>query len=100
MSPNWPVYDKRMIDHPQLLSIFPDYFARLGGPAGRRLWLDHGTEMMDAGMAPHQSSWAVRVSRQGCRRGCDLEARIYQGAGNAFAKTAVLMDELLSWLLS
>lgn len=100
MSPNWPIYDKRMIDHPQLLSIWPDYFARLGGPAGRRLWLDHGTEMMDAGMAQHQTRIARRLADLGWRRGCDLEARIYQGAGHAFAKTAVQMDELLTWLLT
>jgi predicted alpha/beta superfamily hydrolase len=48
MSPNWPIYNQHMIDHPQLLSIWPDYFARLGAPPGRRLWLDHGTQMMDA----------------------------------------------------
>jgi hypothetical protein len=100
MSPNWPIYDKSMIDHPQLLSIWPDYFAQLGGPAGRRLWLDHGTEMMDAGMAPHQMQIARRLADLGWRRGCDLEARVYRGAGHAFAQTAVQMDELLTWLLA
>lgn len=100
MSPNWPIYDKRMIDHPQLLSLWPDYFARLGAPRGRRLWLDHGTEMMDAGMAPHQIGIARRLAGLGWRRGRDLETRVHQGAGHAFAKTAVQMDELLTWLLA
>ncbi len=100
MSPNWPIYDVRMIDHPQLLSIWPDYFARLGAPAGRRLWLDHGTLMMDAGMAPHQTGIARRLAELGWRRGRDLETRVYQGAGHAFAQTAVQMDELLIWLLA
>ena len=100
MSPNWPVYDKRMIDHPQLLSIWPDYFGRLGAPAGRRLWLDHGTEMMDAGMAPHQINIARRLTRLGWRRGRNLEARVYKGAGHAFAESAAQMDELLVWLLA
>ncbi len=99
MSPNWPIYDKRMIEHPQLLSIWPDYFARLGAPVGRRLWLDHGTRMMDAGMAPHQIGIARRLAELGWRRGCDLETRVYQGAGHAFAETAVQMDDLLAWLL-
>ena len=62
MSPNWPIYDKRMIDHPQLLSLWPAYFAQLGAPAGRKLWLDHGTKMMDAGMAPHQIMIARRLA--------------------------------------
>jgi hypothetical protein len=100
MSPNWPIYDKRMIDHPQLLSIWPDYFARLGAPRGRRLWLDHGTKMMDAGMAPHQIGIARRLAALGWRRGRNLEARVHQGAGHAFASTAAQMDELLVWLLA
>jgi hypothetical protein len=100
MSPNWPIYDKHMIDHPQLLTVWPDYFARLGAPAGRRLWLDHGTLMMDAGMAPHQVNITRRLAKLGWRRGRNLETRVYQGAGHAFAKSAVQMDELLAWLLA
>ena len=100
VSPQWPVYDERFIEHPQLLSIWPAYFARLGAPAGRRLWLDHGTEMMDAGMAPHQIGIARRLAELGWRRGDNLETRVYRGAGHAFAQTAVQMDELLAWLLA
>lgn len=99
MSPNWPIYDARFIEHPQLLSIWPEYFARLGAPAGRRLWLDHGTLMMDAGMAPHQIGIAERLAELGWRRSRNLETRVYQGAGHAFAQTAVQMDEVLAWLL-
>ena len=100
MSPNWPIYDARMIDHPQLLALWPEYFARLGAPAGRKLWLDHGTEMMDAGMAPHQLNIARRLTELGWRPGENLETRVYQGAGHAFAETAVQMDSLLAWLLA
>lgn len=100
MSPNWAIYDVRMIDHPQLLSLWPAYFARLGAPRGRRLWLDHGTRMMDAGMAPHQTGIARRLVGLGWRPGRDLKARVYQGAGHAYAETAVQMDELLAWLLA
>ena len=99
MSPNWPIYDERFIEHPQLLSIWPTYFARLGPPAGRRLWLDHGTKMMDAGMARHQIGIARRLERLGWRRRSNLETRVYQDAGHAFAKTATQMDEVLAWLL-
>jgi predicted alpha/beta superfamily hydrolase len=100
MSPNWPIYDKRFIDHPQLRSLWPDYFAQLGRPAGRRLWLDHGTKMMDAGMAPHQSAIARQLAKLGWRRGRNLQTRVYEGAGHAYAETAVQMDELLAWLLA
>lgn len=99
MSPNWPIYDKRMIDHPLLPSLWARYFAQLGAPAGRRLWLDHGTKMMDAGMAPHQSAIAQRLVDLGWRRGCNLSTRVYD-AGHAYAETAAQMDEMLAWLLA
>lgn len=99
ISPQWPIYDVRMIEHPQLLAIWPAYFARLGAPAGRRLWLDHGTRMIDAGMAPHQIGIARRLVELGWRPGRDLETRVYEGAGHAFARSAVQMDEVLAWLL-
>jgi hypothetical protein len=99
ISPQWPIYDERFIEHPRLLSIWPRYFARLGPPAGRRLWLDHGTRMIDAGMAPHQIGIAQRLEQLGWRRGRDLAARVHRGAGHAFAQTAVQMDEVLTWLL-
>ena len=100
MSPNWPIYDRRMIDHPQLLSLWPAYFAKLGAPRGRRLWLDHGTKMMDAGMAPHQAGIARQLTKQGWRPGRNLQTRVYQGAGHAYAETAVQMDEVLTWVLA
>lgn len=100
LSPNWPVYDDRFIDHDQLLSIWPSYFGRLGSPEGRRLWLDHGTEMMDAGMAPHQTNIAAGLIDLGWERGCKLQTRVYQDAGHAFAQTAVQMNEVLAWLLA
>ena len=99
MSPNWPVYDERMIDHPQLLELWPEFFSRLGAPKGRKLWLDHGTEMMDAGMAPHQIRIAEKLVQLGWRPGRNLQSRVYKGAGHAFAQTAVQMDEVLTWLL-
>ncbi len=99
MSPNWPIYDKNMVDHAGLPALWADYFGQLGGPAGRKLWLDHGTEMMDAGMAPHQSAIAQRLTDLGWQRGRDLQTRVYQ-AGHAFAQTAAQMDELLAWLLA
>lgn len=99
ISPNWPIYDERMIDHPQLPSTWATYFAQLGSPAGRRLWLDHGTEMMDAGLAPHQSAIAESLTKLGWHRGCNLQTRVYE-AGHAFAQTATQMDEMLAWLLA
>lgn len=100
MSPNWPIYDVSMTDHPQLLSIWPAYFAQLGAPRGRKLWLDHGTKMMDAGMAPHQAGIARQLAKLGWSPSRNLKTRVYEGAGHAFADTAVQMDDVLTWLLA
>lgn len=99
MSPNWAIYDNRMIDLPGLPQVWSDYFSKLGAPDGRRLWLDHGTKMMDAGMVPHQRAIADRLVSMGWQRGCNLQTRVYD-AGHAFAQTAVQMDEVLAWLLA
>ncbi len=99
MSPNWAIYDERFIDHESLPTLWSEYFSQLGAPDGRRLWLDHGTEMMDAGMRPHQVAIAGSLADLGWRRGCNLQTRIYE-AGHAFAETAVQMDEVLAWLLA
>jgi hypothetical protein len=88
-----------MVDHPGLPAMWAAYFAQLGRPAGRRLWLDHGTQMMDAGMAPHQSAIARRLTALGWRRGRNLQTKVYE-AGHAFAETATQMDEVLAWLLA
>jgi predicted alpha/beta superfamily hydrolase len=100
MSPNWPIYNKDMIDIPELPELWSDYFARLGAPEKRRLWLDHGTRMMDAGMGPHQRAIAERLGSLGWKTGRNLKTQVYKGAGHAFAETAVQMDDLLSWLLA
>lgn len=99
MSPNWAIYDQRMIDHARLPEVWGEYFAALGAPASRRLWLDHGTEMMDAGMVPHQKAIAQSLASLGWARGCNLQTRVYE-AGHAFAQTAYQMDEVLAWLLA
>lgn len=99
MSPNWAIYDKRFVDHPSLPGLWQDYFSSLGPPEGRRFWLDHGTEMMDAGMVRHQLAIAEAMTNLGWQRGCNLQTRVYD-AGHAFAQTAVQMDEVLAWLLA
>ncbi len=99
MSPNWAIYDERFIDHPSLPETWQNYFSSLGPPEGRRFWLDHGTQMMDAGMVPHQLAIAEAMTELGWQRGCNLQTRVYD-AGHAFAQTAFQMDEVLAWLLA
>ena len=99
MSPNWAFYDERFIDYPALPQLWAEYFAQVGAPNGRRLWLDHGTQMMDAGMVPHQRAIAGTLKELGWVPGCNVQTRVYE-AGHAFANTATQMDEVLAWILA
>jgi enterochelin esterase-like enzyme len=100
ISPQWPLYDVRMVDYPALLTAWPAYFARLGAPEGRKLWLDHGTTMIDAGFGPYQTAIARQLEANGWRRGRNLEARVHQGGAHIWSDWAAHMDELLTWLLN
>lgn len=98
MSPNWAIYDERFLNHEALPGLWGKYFAQLGAANGRRIWLDHGSKMMDAGMLPHQKAIAGALTHLGWERGCNLQTRIYD-TGHAFAQTAVQLDDMLAWLL-
>jgi NaMN:DMB phosphoribosyltransferase len=56
--------------------------------------------MMDAGMAPHQVGIAQQLTKLGWSPGLNLQVRVHEGAGHAFADTAVQMDAILTWLLA
>ncbi len=99
ISPQWPLYDRHMIEYPQLLAAWPDYFAAVGRPAGRRLWLEHGTTMIDAGMGQHQQAIVRRLEAMGWRRGTDFEARAYEGGAHTWPEWAAHMDDILTFLL-
>jgi enterochelin esterase-like enzyme len=101
ISPQWPLYDKSMKDYPSLLRAWPAYFARVGPPTtGRKLWLDHGTTMIDAGFGPYQEAIARQLETMGWRRGANIEARVHEGGAHDWAAWAAHMDELLAWLLN
>ena len=99
MSPNWAFYDERFIDYPALPQLWAEYFVQVGAPNERRLWLDHGTQMMDAGMVPHQRAIAGTLKELSWVPGCNVQTRVYE-AGHAFANTAAQMDEVLAWILA
>lgn len=100
ISPQWPLYDQEMKDYPEMLRAWPEYFARVGRPAGRKLWLDHGTTMIDAGYGPYQEAIARQLESMGWRRGTNLEARVHEGGAHLWADWIAHMDELLVWLLN
>lgn len=99
ISPQWPLYDVDMIDFPELPKAWAAYFKRLGPPAGRKVWLEHGTTMIDAGMGAHQQAIVRQLKAMGWKEGINVQARVYQGGAHTPADWISHMDEMLSWLL-
>jgi predicted alpha/beta superfamily hydrolase len=73
---------------------------QLGTPRGRKLWMDHGTLMLDEHYAPYQQVIDAEVKRLGWRSGKDVESRVYQGAGHEENAWATRLDDIFAWLLS
>jgi predicted alpha/beta superfamily hydrolase len=73
---------------------------RLGAPGGRKLWMDHGTETLDASYAPYQAVLDEGVGKAGWVRGKDFETRVFKGTPHEENAWAVRLPEILGWLLS
>lgn len=73
---------------------------RLGAPQGRKLWMDHGTETLDASYAPYQAVLDSSVASAGWNRGKDFESRVFKGTAHEENAWAARLPEILGWLLS
>lgn len=73
--------------------------ARLGKPAGRKLWMDHGTRTLDANYGPWQDAIDARLVKLGWKKGRDFESRTYPGAAHEENAWAARLDDMLGWLL-
>lgn len=72
--------------------------AHLGPPGARRIWMDHGTEMLDASYAPWQRAVAAGFAANGWREGEHFTARVYEGAEHDEIAWNARMAEMLAWL--
>ncbi|MBN8807882.1 MAG: alpha/beta hydrolase [Sphingomonas sp.] len=86
--------------HADVLGLWKRFFAaHLGKPAGRKLWMDHGTKTLDANYAPWQAAIDAELVRLGWREGRDFASRTYQGAAHEENAWAARMDDIFAWLL-
>lgn len=102
VSSHWPAADPRAVGpaNPELIALWDGWFAaRLGEPAGRRLWMDHGTATLDAFYAPYQQAIDARLANSGWQRGRDWESRVYEGAEHEENAWARRLPEVFGWLL-
>ena len=83
-----------------VLGLWKAYLgAHLGAPVGRKLWMDHGTETLDALYGPWQAAIDADLTALGWHKGCDFESRTYPGAAHEENAWAARLDDMLSWLL-
>lgn len=83
-----------------VLGLWKQYLAaHLGRPAGRRLWMDHGTETLDANYGPWQDAIDADLVALGWRKGRDFESRTYPGAAHEENAWAARLPDMLAWLL-
>jgi len=72
---------------------------RLGAPRGRKLWMDHGTETLDANYGPYQQAFDADVKALGWTD-ADYRSRVYQGAAHEENAWAARLPEMWAWLLA
>jgi enterochelin esterase-like enzyme len=98
VSSHWPaiIAPAAAREDPAVKALWDEWFAaRLGAPAGRRVWLDRGTDKTD-------SFYAVdaRFAAAGWVKGRDWESRVYQGTGHDENAWAARLPEIFVWLLA
>jgi predicted alpha/beta superfamily hydrolase len=102
VSTHWPMGNpiETEANRAEIVKLWAAEFARgLGQPAGRRLWMDHGDQTLDAFYPQYQADVSREVAQLGWRRDKDFAARSYPGAAHDENAWAVRLDDIFDWLL-
>ena len=102
LSSHWPAISPDAIKgfNPETLAVWTGFLDRtLGAPAGRRIWMDHGTATLDAFYAPYQEPIDAEFAKLGWQRGADFESRVYPGAEHEENAWAARLPEIFAWLV-
>lgn len=101
VSTHWPLtFQLKLAPGDERPALWKAYLTqRLGKPAGRRLWMDHGDQTLDANYAPFQALIDADLVALGWRKGRDFESRAYPRAAHEENAWAARMDDILGWLL-
>jgi len=101
VSSHWPAIGPDTVKgfNPDTLAVWTGFFDRtLGAPAGRRVWMDHGTATLDAFYAPYQEPIDAAFVKLGWQRGTDFESRVYAHAEHEENAWAARLPEIFGWL--
>jgi predicted alpha/beta superfamily hydrolase len=102
VSTHWPLGDPQTMApyKDEAIKLWSAEFARgLGKPKGRRLWMDHGDQTLDAYYPPYQAEITKAVEKLGWRKDRDFAARPYPGTPHEENAWAARMDDIFGWML-
>ncbi|RJY10105.1 hypothetical protein D6201_01015 [Aurantiacibacter aquimixticola] len=103
VSSHWPLIMPEAADarRTEVLGIWSEYLAKnLGTPAGRRIWMDHGTATLDAFYPPYQAAIDEDFRAEGWVEGEDFRSEQYDGAEHEENAWAARLPEIFTWLLA
>lgn len=101
VSSHWPIADPGIAakQKDEIDAIWRGWLgAKLGPPNGRRVWMDHGTALLDAHYPPYQAKITEAFRANGWREGKDFVARSYEGAEHDEIAWNARLPEMLAWL--
>lgn len=103
VSTHWPLAlpDRVGPFQTKVFALWDDYLTRrLGPPAGRRIWFDHGDQTLDQYYGPWQTEIDRKLIGIGWQPQRDFETRSYPGAAHEENAWAARLPEILGWLLA
>ena len=103
VSSHWPIGNPEADDaqRAQAIAVWDAWLAaRLDDPDGQRIWMDHGTALLDAFYPPYQRAITRIFEREGWVRGRDFEAREYEGAEHDEIAWNARLPDMLTFLWS
>jgi predicted alpha/beta superfamily hydrolase len=103
VSTHWPLGnpEETAVHKDEIVKLWADEFARgLGKPKGRRLWMDHGDQTLDAYYPPYQAAITPKIGAQGWIEGKDFVVRAYPGTPHEENAWAARMDDIFGWMLT
>ncbi len=102
VSTHWPLIDPIKADENRadITAAWTRYLTdRLGPPAGRHIWFDHGDQTLDQYYGAWQTKIDATLINVGWQPQRDFETRSYPGTAHEENAWAARLDEIFGWLL-
>jgi len=103
LSTHWPLGDPTKLtssSNESIIQAWQRFIAdELKTPNHRRLWLDHGTETLDAYYDPYQREIDAALVKQDWRQDVDFSSKVYNHAAHEENAWAARLDEVFLFLM-